>query len=322
MTISGVIATYNRRERLDECLGALRRQRWAHGDQLVVVDNGSTDGTPALIARHARDFPAPLLHLQEPRPGKSRALTTALPLATGDVLAFTDDDVLVDPDWLDGIRAVMADPGTSLAGGPVAPRWERLASRWLGAAADGGSRLTAPLALLDYGPAPSDLGARTLLGANLAIRRDVFTHVGGFPDHLGKRRGTLLSGEDHDLCRRVQAAGFRAVYSPAIRVRHWVPAERMRLRYCLNWFYWSGITNAVLDEDEPLRPGRRIAGVPLYLVKRAALAACGAAASAIAGRRRAAIDHAIDVAYAAGYISRCRRRRSSRAAAEPARAQP
>jgi GT2 family glycosyltransferase len=320
MTISVVIATYNRRERLDECLSALAPQRYAPGDQLIVVDNGSTDGTPDVVARHARTFPAPLVHLEEPRPGKSLALATALPRATGDVLAFTDDDVLVDPDWLDGIRAVMADPGTALAGGPVAPRWERPAPPWLGEAANGSGRLTAPLALLDYGSSPSELGARTLLGANLAVRREVFVRVGGYPAHLGKRRGTLLSGEDHELCRRVQASGFRAVYTPAIRVRHWVPAERMRLRYYLNWFYWSGITNAAIDEEQA-RAGRRIAGVPLYLVKRAALATGGAAACAITGRRRAALDHAIDLAYAAGYIGRCWRARTA-PAAEPARTHP
>jgi hypothetical protein len=80
----------------------------------------------------------------------------------------------------------------------------------------------------------------------------------------------------------------------------------MRLCYYLHWFYWSGITNAALDEEQP-RTGRRVAGVPLYLVKRAAIAACRATASAIACRPRAAIDQAIDLAYAAGYAVRCRR---------------
>src|SRR4051812_25564297 len=127
MTISVVIATYNRSQRLDECLDALARQRCSKGDQVIVVDNGSTDGTPAVITRQAERFPVPLLHLEERQPGKSRALAAALAVATGDVLAFTDDDVLVDPDWLDAIRAVMADPATALAGGPVAPRWERQA---------------------------------------------------------------------------------------------------------------------------------------------------------------------------------------------------
>jgi glucosyl-dolichyl phosphate glucuronosyltransferase len=316
--VSVLIATYNREARLDECLEALARQPFAPGDEVIVVDNGSTDGTPSLIDRWSRGFPALLRRVTEPRPGKSHALATGAAEATGAILAFTDDDVLVEPDWLDTIRAAMADPAIALAGGPVAARWERPAPRWLREAADAYGRLAAPLALLNYGPATTDLGPRTLLGANLAVRRDVFVRLGGFASHLGKLRGTLLSGEDHDLCRRVQAAGHRAVYSPAIRVRHWVPAGRMTLRYQLQWFYWSGITNAALDDEHP-RAGRRVAGVPLYLARRAARGAWGALANAALLRPRAAVEQAIDVAYAAGYAARSRRRAPSSAAIQPAR---
>lgn len=319
MTISILIATYNRAERLAECLDALARQRFTPGDQIIVVDNGSTDRTPEVIAGFARRFAAPLIHLEERRPGKCGALTTALTAATGDVFAFTDDDVLVDSDWLDAIRAAMADPAMALVGGPVAPRWERQPPHWLREVVDGYGRLTAPLALLNYGTTPVALGPRTLLGANLAIRREAFVTAGGFAANLGRSRGTLLSGEDHDLCCRVQAAGYQAVYLPTIGVRHWVPRERMRLRYYLNWFYWHGITHAAIDQAQPAR-GRRFAGVPLYLVKRAARAACGTAAFAIAGRPGAAIAQAIDIAYAVGYAARCRRHSSSSSPAAPARA--
>jgi len=269
MTISVVIATYNRAAFLNECLAHLRAQRFEPGDEIVVVDNGSTDTTAAVITRHQQQFPVPVRHLVEASPGKSRALTTALEVASGEVLAFTDDDVDVDGEWLAAIRSAMADPSLALAGGPVEPRWERPAPRWLRLAGDGGGYgpLAAPLALLDYGRGPSPLGPRTVLGANLAVRRDVIARVGGFAAHLGKLRGTLLSGEDHELCRRVDAAGFRTGYVPSARVRHWVPASRMTLAYFLEWFYWSGITNAALDEEEPA-PRRSLFGLPAYLVRR------------------------------------------------------
>jgi len=121
--------------------------------------------------------------------------------------------------------------------------------------------------------------------------------------HLGKLEGTALSGEDDELCRRVQAAGFRALYCPEARVRHWVPAERMRVRYYLWWFFWSGITFATLDAA-PSRSGHLLLGVPLYLVKRAVFAAGGALAAAIAGNGTRAIERVIDVAFAAGYAAR------------------
>jgi GT2 family glycosyltransferase len=303
MTISIVIATYNRASFLGECLASLANLAFEPGDEVIVVDNGSTDATPRVIARAGGWMPVPLRHLVETRPGKSHALQQAIGVAGGDVLAFTDDDVLVDPAWLTSIREAMSDPAIALTGGPVTPRWERMPPRWLGAAVEGYGRLLAPLALLDYGPSPADLGPRTFLGANMAVRRDVLERLGGFAVHLGKLRGTLLSGEDHDLCLRVQAAGFRARYAPGMRVRHWVPASRMRLGYFLNWFFWSGITNAVLDDAQPRR-GRSLLGVPLYLFRRAAAAGPRGLAFAAIGNLEAAVEHAIDIAFVTGYAVR------------------
>jgi GT2 family glycosyltransferase len=303
MTISVIIATHNRRDLLNECLTHLGGQSYVRGDEVIVVNNGSTDDSRDVIAGHARTFPVPLRYLEENEAGKSRAVAAALRVATGDVLAFTDDDVNVDPSWLDAIRRAMTDPAITLMGGPVIPRWERRAPAWLRKAADSYGRLTAPIALLNFGTDVIDLGPRTVLGANLAVRRDVFVSVGGFAPHLGKIRGTLLMGEDHELCRRVQAAGFRAVYCPDAQVRHWVPADRTRIRYYLSWFFWSGITTAALDAEQPRR-GRSLLGVPLYLVKRGAAAAVGVVTAAVVGNATGAIERAIDVAFAAGYAAR------------------
>jgi GT2 family glycosyltransferase len=303
MTISVVIATHNRRDLLDECLAHLAGQSYLPGDEVIVVDNGSTDDSREVITGRARTFPVPLRYLEENEPGKSRAVAAAVRVATGDVLAFTDDDVNVEPSWLEAIRRAMTDPAVTLIGGPVSPRWERRAPAWLARAADGYGRLTAPLALLNFGSDAVDLGPRTALGANLAVRRDVFLSVGSFAPHLGKLRGTLMTGEDHELCRRVQAAGFRAVYCPDMQVRHWVPADRTRIRYCVSWFFWSGIANAAMDAEQP-QSGRSLLGIPLYLVKRGAAATIGVVTAAVVGNATGAIERAVDVAFAAGYAAR------------------
>jgi glycosyltransferase involved in cell wall biosynthesis len=302
MNISVIIATHNRCNLLDECLAHMARQTFGPGDEVVVVNNGSTDGTDAAVARHACAYSAPLVYVEEPTPGKSNAIAAALRVAKGDVLAFTDDDVNVAPTWLEAIRRAMIDSDTALVGGPVEPRWERCAPTWLRLSAQTYGRLTAPLAILNYGAETIDLGSRTALGANLAVRRDVFERSGGFAPHLGKLRGTLLSGEDHELCRRVQAAGLRAVYCPDVRVFHWVPVARMRLRYYLSWYFWSGIANAAMDGVQPAR-GRTILGIPLYLLRRCAIGVFGAIGAAIVGNLAGAIERGVDVAFAAGYAA-------------------
>ncbi len=303
MRASILIATYNRAALLDECLTHLRAQRFLPGDEVVIVDNGSTDGTAAIVARHRREWTVPLQLFHEPRPGKSHAIARGLADAGGDILVFTDDDVNVGAGWLDAIRIAMADPAVALAGGPVVARWESTVPRWIRAARDRHPRLGAPIALLDYGNRAVPLGSRTLLGANLAVRRDVFTSLGGFPTHLGKLRGTLLSGEDHELCRRVQAAGFRAMYFPDAPVYHWVPENRARVSYFLRWFFWSGVTHAIMDGDGAATSARAIGRVPLYLARRLAFASAGMLAGLITGRWTTALNRAIDVAFVAGYAS-------------------
>lgn len=309
--ISIIVATYNRADLLDDCLAHLARQCFEDGDEMIVVDNGSTDDTRPVVMAHSIGFPVPLRYMVEPRAGKSYALNTALVSARGDVLAFTDDDVNVGVPWLAEIRRVMSDPQIGVTGGPVLPRWEQPPPRWLtfdqsahrpSAASFG--HLGAPLALLSYGPEASVLGPRTLLGANMAARREVLARLGGFASHLGKRRGTLLSGEDHDVCARAQEAGFKAVYVPSACVYHWVPADRLRIRYFVNWFFWSGITNAALDDGANPRM-RSIAGVPGFIVRRIASGIVQAAKFAALGRRSAAVTAITQAAFATGYAARC-----------------
>lgn len=304
-SISIIIATYTRAVLLDECLQHLSRQHFVPGDEVIVVDNGSKDHTAQIVRRHQSRFPVPLELLHESKPGKSHALARGLPAAKGDVLAFLDDDVNVETDWLDVVRDTMRDPQIALMGGRVVPRWEPTVPEWMRTASAQPSRLWAPLGLLEYPQDVVQLGPRTVLGANMAVRREVFEAVGGFATHVGKLRGTLLSGEDHELCLRVQRAGFKAVYVPKAVVHHWVPAERTRVGYFVNWFYWSGITNAILDEDAgaPAR-GRALRGLPLYLARRAATATLASAREILRGRPDAALHHATDVAYAAGYAAK------------------
>jgi len=299
ITASVIIATYNRADLLDECLQHLARQTFSSGDEVLIADNGSTDHTAAVVARRARRFPVALSRIVVPTPGKSHAVAAALRVACADIVALTDDDVDVAEGWLTTLKRAFADPQIGAAGGPVDARWQQQPPGWLRLADH--RRLGAPLGLLDYGDRDLDLGDRTLLGANIALRRLVLQQLGGYATHLGKLRGTLLSGEDHDLCQRVQSAGFRCRYIAGARVRHWVPADRMKIGYFLRWFYWSGITHARLDAGGP--PGRELAGVPGFLVRQFAGGLASAAACGLLGRLPAAVDRALDSAFAAGYAA-------------------
>ena len=301
--VSIIVATHNRAALLDECLDHLSRQRLLPDDEIIVVDNGSTDDTAAVVGSHQRGCGLPIHLLHEPIAGKSHAIARGAAAAKGQILALTDDDVNVGDDWLDVLRRVLADPAVGIAGGPVKPRWEPTVPRWIRSVADRYPRLASPIALLDYGDERARLGSRTLLGANLAVKRDVFFRVGGFPAHLGKLRGTLLSGEDHELCRLVQVAGFDAFYCPDAAVHHWVPASRTRVRYILRWFYWSGITHAIMDAQKPPATGRAVNGFPFYLISRTASAAIRIPIALLCADLASALVRAADVAFGVGFAA-------------------
>jgi glucosyl-dolichyl phosphate glucuronosyltransferase len=314
MPISVVVTTYNRASLLDSTLSQLRRQQYEPEDEVIVVDNASTDDTARVIARAAEGFPVRLRSMRDASPGKTPALNAGIAAARGDILALTDDDVLVADDWVLTIRSLFADPTRDLVGGRVDPLWERPAPRWLRVDRDGRyDQMASPLALLHYGQA-QPLGARTAVGANLVVRRAVHDALGGFAPHLGRRRGTLLCGEDHDFCARALAAGHRCEYRPELRVRHWVPAARTRLRYYMRWFYWSGVTNAILEvpdtgsAPEPL--------VPRYMVRRILAAPAHILRHAVARRQADAAVQLLEAIFAAGYIGeRIKLRLQSRRAA-------
>ncbi len=302
-TISVLIATHNRAGLLETTLERLSAQAFREGDEIIVVDNASTDATSEVIARMSTRFAVPLRARFDPSPGKSPALNAACREASGEVLALTDDDVLVGEDWIATIRRLFGDPSLALVAGRVDPHWQRPAPAWLEIEENGRYTLmTSPLALLHYGEA-QELGGHAAVGANMALRRSVFEELGGFATHLGKKRGTLLGGEDHDLSQRAVAAGHRCEYRPELRVRHWVPAERTRLRYFLRWFFWCGITHAVIDRTSDVAPAIQPQPSPLYFLRRFVVDLTMTPVQALAGRGRKAARRAMDAAFALGYLT-------------------
>jgi glycosyltransferase involved in cell wall biosynthesis len=278
MKYSVVIATHNRADDLRGTLGSLAivqaRQPW----ELIVVDNNSTDNTPEVVRELAPSYPAPLRYLFEPVPGRSAALNTGIAAAQGSMIVTTDDDVRVAPDWLDRAGHAIDALRCDYVGGRVLPIWGGARPSWL---PDRPSRHWAVIALLDYGPEPIELTTRMPLGVNMAFRREAFEIVGGWDPRVGRKAGTLLGQEVREWCIRARARGVRGYYAPELVVRHIIPASRLTKRYFRRWFYWRGISRALLYQQQGLdmeSPQEttidfsrvaHVAGVPKYLFRTA-----------------------------------------------------
>jgi len=268
--ISVIVATHSRRRLLARTLDALASQDVGReAFEIVVVDNASTDDTAAFVSAFARRPGVPrTILLHERRAGKTYAVNAGLSVARGNVLAFTDDDVLPEPQWLGALARALEDTGADFAVGRIRPLWEAEPPEWVGPALHG------VLAIPDNGPdrLPITAGMKNpvmALAGNLAVTRRVFETVGTWRTDLGKELGTLRSGEDHEFFLRMLRAGLRGVYEPTACVAHLVPASRLQRGYFRRWLYENGRMVAGLEREFPSTP-RYLLGVPRYLWRQAA----------------------------------------------------
>jgi glycosyltransferase involved in cell wall biosynthesis len=176
--------------------------------EIVVVDNASGDDTPDVVSAFARLASVPVRYLVEKRPGLSWARNAGVRASHGDILAFTDDDCLVAPHWLERIDAEFhADAELAVVGGRVELHDAR--DRPVGVRVHPHRVMVQSL---------QDI-VTFMIGCNMSCRRRVFTAVGDFDVRLGS--GTRIpSAEDWDFLYRAQAMSVKILYVPEVVVFH------------------------------------------------------------------------------------------------------
>jgi GT2 family glycosyltransferase len=248
----------------------------------VVVDNNSTDGTRDVVSRYAVGAKVDVKYLFEPTQGISYARNRGIAATDSDYIAFTDDDVIVDPGWLLGLMETFVRQRSDCVGGRILPYWLAQRPGWLS------SNLMNVLALLDYGEETIDLNddQRTVFGANLAFRRQSLVRAGMFNVDLG-RKGHVGVGEDQDMLDRMRLANGKIAYAPHAVVFHKVGPERLSKRYFRRWHYAAGRDRAKLT-----RPCRfTVLGIEGHLVGRFMRAATGLGAALLRGQWDRVFEH-------------------------------
>lgn len=248
-TASVIVCTRNRAESLEGCLRTVLAERPARPWELILVDNASTDDTASIIdcciETTAR---VPVKHLTEERLGLSYARNLGVAAARGDLLLFTDDDVLVEPGWIDALCAGFEQEDVAAVGGQVLPEWPHDPPRWLR------GRHTGILALTDFGDASRDLLEDDFpVGANMAIRSSL---VAGddppFDVRLGHQGSHYFAYEEFELFLNLRKRG-RLIYRPDAVVRHKILPERMT---------WKGMRKAIVHNGYGSRRAERLRGGP------------------------------------------------------------
>jgi len=237
--ISVIVCTYDRCASLKETLQSIRRlQSPANvGWELILVDNNSTDGTAAMVRAFAATSDVTVRYVFEPIQGLSHARNVGISSAIGEIIAFTDDDVLVDPNWLCELQAAFDCFDCAGVGGKIVPLWNAPKPSWL--------RLTGPYSLrtgaivnFDHGDVAHQLVCAAF-GANMAFRRETFEIFGRFRTDLGKCGKDQMTGEDTEFCLRLMRAGKKMMYVPSVVVYHRVPKTRLREHFESHYFNYG-----------------------------------------------------------------------------------
>ncbi len=219
------ICTYNRARWLRETLEFITRQdypadRW----EVIVIDNNSSDSTAAVVAEFVSAAKPPRYFLEKNQ-GSSFARNRGIAEAKGEIIIFTDDDMLGSPAWLRDLMAPFTLAGNetiAAVAGEVVPVFPEGLPNWL-------VNRWRPLEFrTDVGPLRSNQLPMT---ANLAFRSSVFPEVGLFRTDLGRIGNHSLFNEDHEFCRRVLAAGHVMWYTPVGLLQHQIPASRLTFKY-------------------------------------------------------------------------------------------
>ncbi len=269
MIVTVAICTWNRAKLLDQTLTEMRKLRIPPGIEweLLVVNNHCTDETDAVIARHRGALP--IQRLFEPRHGLSNARNCAVSTARGELLIWTDDDVIVDPEWLTAYKEAAARwPDAGYFGGLIEPWFECTPPAWL---LKNSKCLESMLVIRDLGPHEHYFcGDEEPYGANMAFRTRLLKEH-RFDPNLGLTGDNAILGEETTLIADLRSKGIAGVWVPQARVKHFVVKKRLTRRYL--WKYFQGVGRTCVRQNlvEDLPQGEaKWGGVPRWLFRRMA----------------------------------------------------
>jgi glycosyltransferase involved in cell wall biosynthesis len=266
-TFAVIICTYNRCESLKDTLDSLVSQEcdWNYVPEVIIVDNNSTDDTEELVKSYALFFKEKLKYIKETKQGKSHALNSAIKASQSDVLACTDDDVILDPKWLSVIIQFFDENEVDVMSGRTLPLYPDNTPAWV---KRNQYNLRGPIVSYDHGEDVIDYRSGKIgafIGAHTIFKKSVFDKAGLFHTTLGTGQGTL--SEDIEMFERAHQVGSKIFYNGKALIWHKTDPKRMTLRYIAKWNYQHGKSVAILEPIGTKQNLRHIHGVPTYLFR-------------------------------------------------------
>jgi glucosyl-dolichyl phosphate glucuronosyltransferase len=296
-TVSVIICTYNNAGSLKKTLKSFHGMTYSPelSWELIVVDNNSADKTKEEVEKFRLTSGLNVRYVFEGNQGLSYARNCGIKVAKGEIIAFTDDDVLVDPQWLTEIVRAFKGFSADCVGGKIIPVWPGTRPQWFTKDMEG------YLALLDYG---DDVLVITqtnqmLFGANIVFSRAILDKVGPFNTSLGRKGKKLYSHEEKDLFERIILSGGKVIYHPRAIVHHIIGVSRTRKAYFRRWRFDDGEHEAILLGEYKQR---NIFGIPYFIIRKFIAAFSEWSADLILGRKETCFSKELRLSKYIGFM--------------------
>lgn len=268
MDISVLLATYSRDDILERTLDSFVKLhtddlRW----ELIVIDNACLDSTQAIVDSFSQEVP--VSYLRQPLPGKNRSLLKGMEIAKGDLLVFTDDDIIADTLWLQALfEGSIRHSEYDLFGGKITPHFPDKTRL------DPIIDLQHPISKvafvdLNLGNQDTPIPASKVWGPNMAVRRRVFEAGCTFDPTVGPSQNPKYTmGSEASLLIPAESAGFKAVYLADAKVLHQIRPEQMSLTWLKGRALRMGKGKAANSPDLENMPF--FLGIPRFLYRKLA----------------------------------------------------
>lgn len=261
MKIDVAICTWNRAALLSRTLESIKRATIPAGTQvrIIVVNNNSTDETSNVVTRFSESVQSgnescslSVELVDEVRQGHTFSRNRAVSVADGDLMLWTDDDVLVDANWFVSYADAAYHSEHVFWGGKIVPKFEPDEPDWI---AENWEALKGCFAARDLGSQPIELGESKLpYGANFAIRTAIQKKF-LYNTELGRRENAVLGEDEIDLFKRLIHNKFSGGWVPESRVQHLITHERASEKFVRSYFIGQG--RAMVARGEPWTKNHR-----------------------------------------------------------------
>lgn len=258
LDISIVFATYHNEEILKKTLESYCLISTQYQWELIIVDNANREETRQIV--NAYKTKLPIQFIEQSEPGKNNALNKALPLINGDLVMFTDNDILPNSDLINiYVDSARAYPEIKIFSGRIIPDIE--IPEWIDTSSH---RIRSALGIYDKGETNKEILPVDVWGGNMLLKKEVFTKGISFNSNVGPNGINYVMGSETELLKRLQAGDFKAMYIAKSKVFHQIRSEQLSINWLTQRSYRSGKGSAFNNENNAIS----LFGVPRYLLKK------------------------------------------------------